>query len=407
MIDFWYEIWETIRRKPTRVILMGLGISWGIFILILLVGIGEGFEKGVLKLFDGYSKSTTYVFVGQTSKAYKGTVVGQPITITEGDMTRLRQDVPEIARISPEISRWEAVYSEKTQGTFDVRAVCPDYFDIRILETGKGRLLNRLDMIESRKCLVIGKNVADVLFYHDQPIGKQVRIGTEVYLVVGVIKNTLLTSSEDRVVYIPYSTYLKTNATAKEFTTMVYTICDGVESKEVNDRVKSILSRNKNVDPDDGSAFFFNSMEEQVKAFNSLFDTLKGFLWFMGISTLVSGVIGIGNIMYISAKERTREIGIRKSLGARSSTIKGMFLCESIAITSIAGYIGIALGWLILELIGLLIDDDTLMMDKPQINLIITIFAMLILMIAGVIAGLKPAMYAADLCPIEALRDEN
>jgi putative ABC transport system permease protein len=407
MIDFWYEIWETVRRKPTRVILTGLGISWGIFILILLVGIGEGFEKGVLKLFDGYSKSTTYVFTSQTSKAYKGTAVGQPVTITEEDMIRLRQDVPEITRISPEISHWGAVYSEKAQGAFDVRAVRPDYFDIRILETEKGRLLNSLDMSESRKCVVIGKNVADVLFYHDQPIGKEVRIGTEVYVVVGIIKNTLLSSSEDRVIYMPYSTYLRTNATAKEFTTMVYAVCDGVESKEVNDQVKSVLSRIKNVDPDDGSAFFFNSMEEQVKAFNSLFNTLKGFLWFMGISTLVSGIIGIGNIMYISAKERTREIGIRKSLGARSSSIKGMFLCESIAITSISGYVGIALGWLCLELVSMLMDDDTLMMDKPQINLLITICAMLILMIAGVLAGLKPAMYAADLRPIEALRDEN
>lgn len=127
----------------------------------------------------------------------------------------------------------------------------------------------------------------------------------------------------------------------------------------------------------------------------------------MGISTLISGVIGIGNIMYISAKERTREIGIRKSLGARSSIIKRMFICESIAITSIAGYVGIALGWICLKLIGMLIDDNTVMMDKPQISILITLFAMLILMIAGVLAGLRPAMYAADLRPIEALKEEN
>lgn len=407
MVDFLYEIWESIRRKPTRVILTGLGISWGIFILVLLVGVGKGFEKGVLKLFDGYSKSSTYVFASQTSKTYKGTNIGCPITITADDLRHLRRTVPEIINISPEISQWKIVYSEKAQGSFDVRAVYPEYFNIKLLKAEEGRLLNFLDMNECRKCVLIGKNVADVLFNHENPVNKEIRIGSEVYVVVGIIKDTLLSFSEGRVIYMPYSTYIRINATAMNFSTIVYSICDGVESKEVNDHVKSILSRIKCVAPDDDSVFYFNSMEEQVKAFQSLFDTLKGFLWFMGISTLISGVIGIGNIMYISAKERTREIGIRKSLGARSSIIKRMFLCESIAITSIAGYVGIAFGWVCLKLIGMLIDDNTVMMDKPQISILITLFAMLILMIAGVLAGLRPAMYAADLRPIEALKEEN
>ena len=407
MVDFLYEIWESIRRKPTRVILTGLGISWGIFILVLLVGVGKGFEKGVLKLFDGYSKSSTYVFASQTSKTYKGTNIGHLITFTADDLRHLRRTVPEITNISPEISHLEIVYSEKAQGSFDVRAVNPEYFNVKLVKAEKGRLLNFLDMNECRKCIIIGKNVADVLFNREDPLNKEIRIGTEVYVVVGIIKDTLLSFSEGRVIYMPYSTYIKTNAMAKEFSTMVYSISDNVESKEVNDHVKSILARIKCVAPDDDSAFFFNSMEEQVKAFHSLFDTLKGFLWFMGISTLISGVIGIGNIMYISAKERTREIGIRKSLGARSSIIKRMFICESIAITSIAGYVGIALGWVCLKLIGMLIDDNTVMMDKPQISILITLFAMLILMIAGVLAGLRPAMYAADLRPIEALKEEN
>lgn len=408
MIDLWYEIWESIRRKPTRVMLAGLGISWGIFILVLIVGVGTGFENGVLKLFDGYSKSTTYVFASQTSKTYLGTSKGQPINITEDDLKQLKQNVPEIIHISPEISKWENVYSDTAQGFFDIRAVYPDYFNVKILKTEAGRLLNRLDMKECRKCVIIGKNVADVLFNREQPINKEIRIGSEVYVVVGIIKNTLLSASEGRVIYVPYSTYLSVNIAAKEFPTMVYnTISDGVEIKEVNNRVKNILSRIKSVAPDDDSAFFFNSMEDQVKAFNSLFDTLQGFLWFMGISTLVSGVIGIGNIMYISAKERTREIGIRKALGARSSKIKGMLLCESIAITSVAGYFGITLGWGCLKLIGLLIDDDTILMDKPQINMLVTLFAMLILIIAGVLAGLKPAIYASNLRPIEALKEDN
>jgi putative ABC transport system permease protein len=406
-IDFWYEIFEFIKRKPSRAILSSVGIAWGIFILILLVGIGSGFEKGVFKLFKGFSKSTTYVYASETSIGYKGTHIGKRAFFTEDDLQMLKSNIPEITLISPEVSRWGTVYADMKTGWFETRGVYPDYFNIKILEIDSGRILNCLDMQECRKVALIGKNVADVLFKREQPLGKQIRISQDIYQVVGIIKNTILSANEARVVYIPYSTYRKSRAEAEQFTPMLFASKDKADSKKINDRVRSFMARKYQFDPSDEKVFYFNSMEEQVKAFTDLFVTLKKFLWFMGISTLISGVIGVGNIMYSTAKERTREIGIRKSVGASSASIKIMFIWESIALTSVAGYLGILLGWLFLKGIGLFITEDTVMMEKPGLDLPTAIAAMLILIISGTLAGLKPAMYASELNPIEALKEET
>ena len=405
--DFWYEIYEAIKRKPSRAVLTSIGIAWGIFILILLVGIGSGFEKGVFSLFKGFSKSTTYVYAAETSIGYKGTHIGKRVFFTEEDLQMLRSGIPEISSISPEISRWSTVYADMKTGWFELRSVYPDYFKIKLLEIGNGRALNYLDMAEGRKVVMIGENVADVLFKHEQPVGKQIRVNQDVYQVIGVIKSTILSLNEARVVYIPYATYRQSRAEAKEFMTMLYASKDGADSKTVNNRVRNLMARKYQFDPTDEKVFYFNNMEEQVKAFTDLFSAIKKFLWFMGISTLISGVIGVGNIMYSIAKERTREIGIRKSIGASSASIKKMFIWESILLTSIAGYFGILMGWLLLKLLGLFITEDTVMMEKPGIDLPTTIAAMFILVISGTIAGLKPAIYASELNPIEALKDEN
>ena len=405
--DFWHEIFEAIKRKPSRAILSSIGIAWGIFILILLIGIGSSFEKGVFKLFKGFSKSTTYVYASETSIGYKGTHIGKRVFFTEGDMLMLKSNIPEITLISPEVSHWSTIYADIKTGRFETRGVYPDYFNIKILEIDNGRILNNLDMQECRKVALIGENVADILFKREQPLGKQIRIGQDVYQVVGIIKNTILSANEARVVYIPYSTYRQSRAEAEQFITMLFSSKDNADSRTINNRVRSFMARKHQFDPTDEKVFYFNSMEEQVKAFAELFATLKKFLWFMGISTLISGVIGVGNIMYSTAKERTREIGIRKSVGASSASIKIMFIWESIALTSVAGYFGILLGWLLLKGLGLLITEDTVMMEKPGIDSPTTIAAMLILIISGILAGLKPAMYASELNPIEALKEEN
>ena len=241
----------------------------------------------------------------------------------------------------------------------------------------------------------------------ENPIGKYIRMGQEMFRVIGTIKNTMLNSYEARVIYMPYSVYEQVDATAGRFGTVVFSTVKGAKIKEVNTHVRNVMARKYQFAPSDDKVFYFNSMEEQVKAFTDLFVMIRKFLWFMGISTLVSGVIGVGNIMYSSAKERTREIGIRKSVGAKAQQIKAMFLWESIALTSLAGYVGLVLGWGILKVVALFISEDTPMMEKPGLDFPTAVAAIFILVIAGTLAGLRPAIYAAELNPIEALKEEN
>ena len=405
-MDFWCEIYESVKRKPSRTILTGIGISWGIFILIVLVGIGSGFERGVFKLFNGFSKSTTYVYASETSMGYKGAASGRKIQFQKEDLNMLKSRIPEITHLSPETGRWNAVYAGTKNGWFEVRGVYPDYFLIKLLEVEHGRMLNALDMNEARKVVLIGENVVDMLFRKENPIGKYIRMGQEMFRVIGTIKNTMLNSYEARVIYMPYSVYEQVDATAGRFGTVVFSTVKGAKIKEVNTHVRNVMARKYQFAPSDDKVFYFNSMEEQVKAFTDLFVMIRKFLWFMGISTLVSGVIGVGNIMYSSAKERTREIGIRKSVGAKAQQIKAMFLWESIALTSLAGYVGLVLGWGILKVVALFISEDTPMMEKPGLDFPTAVAAIFILVIAGTLAGLRRAAKGGRKIPASTIRAE-
>lgn len=295
---------------------------------------------------------------------YKGAASGRKIQFQKEDLNMLKSRIPEITHLSPETGRWNAVYAGTKNGWFEVRGVYPDYFLIKLLEVEHGRMLNALDMNEARKVVLIGENVVDMLFRKENPIGKYIRMGQEMFRVIGTIKNTMLNSYEARVIYMPYSVYEQVDATAGRFGTVVFSTVKGAKIKEVNTHVRNVMARKYQFAPSDDKVFYFNSMEEQVKAFTDLFVMIRKFLWFMGISTLVSGVIGVGNIMYSSAKERTREIGIRKSVGAKAQQIKAMFLWESIALTSLAGYVGLVLGWGILKVVALFISEDTPMMEN-------------------------------------------
>lgn len=402
----WTEIQKSIEGNKTRSALTGLGIAWGILILILLVGMGRGFEEGVFKLFKGFSQSTIYIYATATSLEYKGQPAGQQVYFTSNDLEYLKTNLPEIQLLSPEVSAWCQAMHHVQKAVYEIKGVDPSYFKLKLLDVKEGRLLHPTDEIENRKVVLIGSNVAEVLFDRQSPIGKHMHINDDIFTVVGVIANNLQNQYEARQIYMPFRAFTRYIEPDPRFKTITMSLDASTSSKKAQVRIRNFLAHRYHIHPDDEKAFYINSMEEQVKAFNSLFGTIRKFLWFMGISTLLSGIIGVANIMYVSAKERTREIGIRKAVGAKKHTIKAMFICESILITSIAGYSGLLLGMGLLELIGLFIEPDNQLFEKPSIDIGTAIAATLVLVISGTLAGLKPASYAANLNPIDALREE-
>jgi len=312
----WTDIKKSLEKNKTRSALTGLGIAWGILILVLLVGMGRGFEEGVFKLFQGFSQSTVYIYASATTLEHKGQPAGREIFFTSTDLEHIKTNLPEIELLSPETSKWCRVTHHKQNVFYETKGVDPSYFELRLMETKEGRILNPLDDIEKRKVVIIGSNVSEVLFDRQSPVGQPIRINDDIFTVVGVIANNLQNQHEARQIYMPFQTFTRYIEPDPRFRVMVMSL----SSQKAQPRIRNFLTRRFNIHPDDEKTFFFNSMEEQVKAFDKLFGTIRKFLWFMGISTLASGIIGVANIMYVSAKERTREIGIRKAVGAKKST---------------------------------------------------------------------------------------
>lgn len=402
------EIFNSIKSHKTRSILTGLGITWGVLILILLVGLGKGFEDGVMKLFNGFARKTMYVFTGQTTKPYKAYPAGRKIYFSGKDMADLPFIVPGIKDISRETSRNMRVANEDKVSGFEVKGVDAAYFRIKLLHVSYGRVIDNLDFSEIRKVALIGEDVAKYLFSQKNAVGKSISIGGINFTVTGIIKDNLFNSFESRLIYVPYSAYTNYIDKKDQTSLIMLSIADGSDSRKVEDRIRSLMGARDNFSPNDEKVLFFNSLDEQLKAFSKFFSGLKKFLWFMGLSTLLSGIIGVANIMYSVAKERTREIGIRKAIGARKRTIMQMFVAESIVLTSMAGYIGIITGAMVLKLISYLMESsnsDTIF-EKPGIDLGITCAATIILITAGTIAGLVPAAFAAKLNPVDALKQE-
>jgi len=400
------EIIANIFTNKTRFALSSISIGWGVLILVVLIGVGKGLEDGIFNLFRGFAVNSIYVLASRTTQPYMGNPAGQQIMFTESDINMLKNNIPSIVLISPEAGFYENVSVNELTANYNIKGVYPKYFEMKLLNTSSGRILNRLDEIEKRPVVLIGSHVAEMFFDKNDPVGQQLTIGNNVYLVVGVIQNTLLNNSEERQIYMPYSVHSTSFGYEGKFPILAFTYSEKSDFNGLKLRFREFMARKHHFSPDDDRVFFFSSVEEQVKAFNSLFDTMKTFLWFIGISTLVGGVIGVANIMYASAKERTYEIGIRKAVGARKFEIQWMFIGESVITTFFAGIAGMALGFALLRVTGLFINPDEMLFEKPGIDWTTSVMTIVVLMLCGTLAGLKPAIYATNLQPIDSLRKE-
>lgn len=411
-LDKWQEIFTSLKKHKLRTFLTGFGVAWGIFILVILLGSGRGLQSGIESNFTGFAKNSIYVYGGMTSKPYKGLSIGRSIKPTLRDLEVLKKTIPEIEYLSPQVNLSVSgmiTYQDK-EGSYSVQGITADKFEIVGMNTIYGRLLNRRDDELARKVVIIGEQVHEELFNMQDPVGEYLNVGNEFFMVVGVFKPESDQGDMSSVIYMPVQSLMRTYSQSDEVRQFSLIPKSGVSAKIVETKMRDQLAGLCKFDPSDRRALWIRNIEEQFESFQALFSGINIFLWIVGISTLVGGVVGVGNIMLVTVKERTKEIGIRKSLGATPKSIINLILSEAVIITTAAGYAGLLLGILLLQVGGFFVKNMqntrfTFFAD-PQIDIKVAISATILLIVAGAFAGFIPARKAARVNPIEALRYE-
>lgn len=407
-IDKWQEIFNTISKNKLRTLLTGFSVAWGIFMLVILLGSGYGLENGVKKEFEGDAVNYITINSGVTSKAYKGMKPGRRIRFSNEDHDNLK-DIKnvDISSTRTRIFSNNILSYKNEYGTFDIFAITPEYRYVESLSMIDGRFLNQYDIDDFRKVVVLGRLVYEALFKNGEPgVNKYVKVSGVPFKVIGVYNDPGSDRDLNRV-YIPISTAQRVFNMGDFIRSVHFNLEGGTveESQQVIDEATARLSQKHKFDPQDQRAIFvFNSIEN-YQQFMSLFAGIRIFIWIIGAGTIISGIVGVSNIMMIVVKERTKEIGIRKALGATPFSIVSLILQESILITAIAGYIGLVVGVGLLEIVSQTLPSVDYFAN-PEINMNVALTATALLVVAGAIAGYVPARKAASVKPVIALRDE-
>jgi putative ABC transport system permease protein len=410
MLDGLQEILYTLRMNKLRTGLTAFGVFWGIFMLMLLLGAGRGMQNGVYEDFGSDVLDFIVAYTGTTSVAYKGMGLGRQVQLTLEDVEAIKQQIPGVRFIAAESQREgvSIVYGQKN-ASFAVLGVPDEYFDVKeSIPFNLGRKINPLDEQELRKITVIGNVVAERLFGKDvDPVNKDVRVNGVMMKVVGVFYDKGNRGRDSERIYIPQPTFQKIFGESNRIGSIWLRPELGVDGFALEKSVIELLQRRHSVSPEDKRAVRSFNMAEPAKMVNGLFFGINALIWFVGLGTLMAGIVGVSNIMIITVKERTREIGIRKALGATPFSIVGTLLFESILVTGIAGYAGLVMGVGLIELISFGLNSAGAQLPffkDPEINFQVAITAIVLLVVVGALAGLMPALRAAKIMPIEAMR---
>jgi putative ABC transport system permease protein len=405
--DSFAEIAQTIRTNKLRTFLTGFSVAWGIFMLIILLGSGKGLQNGVEKDFKDDAVNSVFITPGSTSKAYKGMQPNRNIVFKNEDYEYIKNNIDGVEHITGRFMRWsEQVSSEKYSGSFSLRSVHPDHKFLENTIVESGRYINQKDLDDERKVIVIGRKVQQELFpTRPNPVGENLQMAGTMFKVIGVFTDEG-SSGEENTVYVPVNVAQKIYNGQNQLQRIIFSTGDASieEVNSMTERVTDYFSKKLLFDPTDTRALRVRNLAEEYQMITSIFTGISLFIWVIGIMTVIAGVIGVSNIMMIVVKERTKEIGIRKALGATPFSIVILVLMESVIITSIAGYIGLISGVALLEYLSSVVQAP--MFQNPEVNFQAAIWAVILLVIAGGIAGLFPAMNAAKVKPIVALRDE-
>ena len=410
-LDSWEEILSTITRNKARSLLTAFGVFWGIFMLVGMLGGGNGLEDMLSKNFSGFATNSAFIFPGRTEKAYKGLKKGRSWSLETADIERLRHAIPELDIITPVLARYgETAVAGEQKYTCMLRGMYPDLGKVSENDIRYGRELNDMDITEERKVCVIGKNVYKQLFPEGgNPCGKIIKVGGIYYRVVGVnygTSNINIGGNADETIQIPFPIMQKALHYGNHTDMVALTAHGNYKISTLENRIKTVIARAHYIAPDDKQGVNVFSAEVMFTMMDNLFTGVRILIWFVGLGTLLAGIVGVSNIMMVTVKERTTEIGIRRAIGARPSHILSQILLESLVLTIIAGVSGISFAVFVLQCLEMGTTEDGVVQGNFQISFGLAVGAAVMLILLGLLAGLAPALRALSIKPIDAIREE-
>ncbi|MBW2962431.1 ABC transporter permease [Mesonia aestuariivivens] len=417
--DTWNEILESLSANWFRTLMTSFGVLWGIFILVILLAAGKGLENGIKQGFGGMATNSMFMWAQSTSKSYKGMPKGRSYNFKKGDVQAIKDNVNGLRFVSPRnqlggFGGNNNVVRGLKSGAFNVYGDYPEIINQQPMNITSGRFLNQNDLKEKRKVAVIGESVKSTMYdAHEEVLGSYIKVNGVNFQVIGTYSKKGggggSVEEAQKEIYVPFTTFSQAFNMGDVVGWMAITADDNHSITSLKSEVFNVIKKRHNIDPKDDRAVGNFDLYQEFNKITGLFTALNAVAYFVGVLVLLSGIIGISNIMLIVVKERTNEIGVRRALGATPGTIRGQILMESIVLTIISGMAGIIFATLVLWGVNTLldsIDSSKMMFVNPSVNIGVIIIALLILVISGLLAGLIPAQNAIRIKPVDALRTE-
>ncbi len=410
-IDSYREILDTLTRNKARSFLTGFGVFWGVFMLVALIGGGNGMKEMLNQNFEGFATNSSMIWAQPTTKAYKGFRKGRMWEMNYKDVERLRQRVPELDVISPVLfSNGGTAYFADRKTSVGINGVQPDYQRVNEPKMRYGRFLNDMDLAQRRKVCVIGKKTYKELFPQGgDPCGSFIRVDSIYYQVVGVdfnVSNINFGGEAGSTMLLPITLMQQTYNMGSDVHMIAVTGRKGVVMSDLAPRIRETIARAHSVDPTDEQGIMVFNTEVLFQMLDNLFSGVNFLIWLVGLGTLLAGAIGVSNIMMVTVRERTTEIGIRRAIGATPRNILSQIISESIVLTLVAGMSGILFAVLILQMLEMGNTEDGIVSAHFQVDFWTAILAAVVISLMGVLAGLAPAARAMAIKPVDAMRDE-
>ena len=420
-IDRWNEIISALKKNRLRSFLTAFGVFWGIFMLIIMAGAGKGLEHGITDGVGQIATNSFFMWTQRTGEPYKGLTRGRYWSYENEDVEFIRKYVKEADVVAPRLFAGgggggnNTVRGDRT-ASFYIKGDYPEWADIDPVDLLQGRWLNEVDILQKRKVCVVGEKIVEELFDKDEkPLGEYIRVNGVYYQIVGVVKpisNISMNGRTEESIFMPFTTMQVAYNYGNDVHVLGITTANGYDASFVEDKVIAIMKERHKIAPSDVQAVGHINLEKQFKQFSSLFMGIQLLTWIVGIGTLLAGVIGVSNIMLVIIKERTQEIGIMRAIGATPRKVISQIIMESVFLTTVAGYIGLFLGILLLEGFNFALmkaaegGNNEIFIKNPEINLSVAIACLTVLIVSGAIAGYIPAKRAVQIKPIDALRAE-